>query len=415
MVSDATERVPPESRRLAEAVLKKGPWPKFYFTKNGKGGIRRKTYLDNVGGVPPTNLWEYKDVGHTDEAKKELKAIFGGDVPFDTPKPTRLIERILQIASDEDSIVLDSFAGSGTTAHAVLNANAKDGGTRRFVLIEMCDYADSVTAERVKRVGGAFSFYELGPELMIGGVLNEAVPTEAIREYVWYNETRGAGGTASVPSAADTDATERVPPVVGVVSDATERVSPGLEDLTSIPEGTKISTGSDSGGTSPDVADMAKSAEVQGDRYDEEVNNRPEANPLAALGVEMAGVYRVDEQFADEVAELRLPQFVLVEDAGLFGNRLEKILLTPESLLDGFTLDGKDATIPFSTSVADEVKVIDLAEKGEAVLKSKQMSPQEMAYLTSQLSGCEDLGRGAAAASGTLRVPPLHERPFFLV
>ena len=141
-----------ESKKSAEAVLKRGQWPKFYFTKNGKGGIRRKTYLENVGGVPPTNLWEYKDVGHTDEAKKELKAIFGGDVPFDTPKPTRLVERILQIAADKDSIVLDSFAGSGTTAHAVLNANAKDGGTRRFVLVEMMDYAESVTAERVKRV-----------------------------------------------------------------------------------------------------------------------------------------------------------------------------------------------------------------------------------------------------------------------
>lgn len=203
-----------ESKKSAEAVLKRGQWPKFYFTKNGKGGIRRKTYLENVGGVPPTNLWEYKDVGHTDEAKKELKAIFGGDVPFDTPKPTRLIERILQIAADKDSIVLDSFAGSGTTAHAVLNANAKDGGTRRFVLVEMMDYAESVTAERVKRVLGGprsvaadavgtdatervppegFGFYELGPQLMVDGVLNEEVPTEKIREYVWYTETKGAG------------------------------------------------------------------------------------------------------------------------------------------------------------------------------------------------------------------------------
>ena len=215
-----------ESKKSAEAVLKRGQWPKFYFTKNGKGGIRRKTYLENVGGVPPTNLWEYKDVGHTDEAKKELKAIFGGDVPFDTPKPTRLIERILQIAADKDSIVLDSFAGSGTTAHAVINANAKDGGSRRFVLIEMCDYADGVTAERVKRVVGGprsvaadavgtdatervppegFSFYELGPQLMIDGVLNEDVPTEKIREYVWYTETCGGAGRAALPSDAAND------------------------------------------------------------------------------------------------------------------------------------------------------------------------------------------------------------------
>ena len=73
-------------------------------------------------------------------------------MPFDTPKPYRLIERILQIASDSDSIILDSFAGSGTTAHAVLNMNKADGGHRKFILVEMMDYADSITAERVKRV-----------------------------------------------------------------------------------------------------------------------------------------------------------------------------------------------------------------------------------------------------------------------
>ncbi len=150
--ADARERVPPASRKMAEKVLKEGPWPKFFFSKNGKGGIARKTYLDKVGGIPPTNLWEYKDVGHTDEAKKELMAIFGGKSPFDTPKPVRLIERILKIAADKDAIVLDSFAGSGTTAHAVLKMNAEDGGNRRFILVEMMDYAETVTAERVKRV-----------------------------------------------------------------------------------------------------------------------------------------------------------------------------------------------------------------------------------------------------------------------
>ena len=76
----------------------KGPWPRFYFTKDGYGGIRRKTYLDNVGGKLPTNFWAYSDVGHTDEAKKEVKSLFGGTAPFDTPKPVRLMERILTIA-----------------------------------------------------------------------------------------------------------------------------------------------------------------------------------------------------------------------------------------------------------------------------------------------------------------------------
>ena len=189
----------------AQAVLKRGQWPRFYFTQNGKGGIARKTYLDNVDGPPPTNLWQYADVGHTDEAAKTLKAIFEGKATFDTPKPSRLIERILQIAGDKDTLILDSFAGSGTTAHAVLNMNKADGGSRKFILIEMEDYAESITAERVRRVingygedsksavegtGGDFSFYELGEPLLIGDNLNESVGVEKIREYIWYTETK---------------------------------------------------------------------------------------------------------------------------------------------------------------------------------------------------------------------------------
>ena len=193
------------SRKKATAVLKKGPWPKYFFSKGGKGGIARKTYLTQVEGRVPTNLWPFAEVGHTDEAKKELMAIFGGRSPFDTPKPTRLVERILQIATREDSLVLDSFAGSGTTAHAVLRRNRADSGRRRFVLIEMMDYAESITAERVRRViggygtgsraaaplGGGFGFYELGPALLhADGTLNEAVGTQRLREYVYYTETR---------------------------------------------------------------------------------------------------------------------------------------------------------------------------------------------------------------------------------
>ena len=193
------------SAAQAQAVYERGQWPRFFFTKGGQGGIRRKTYLENVGGRLPTNLWPYTEVGHTDEAKKGLMAIFGGRVPFNTPKPIRLIERILQIASDKDSIILDSFAGSGTTAHAVLNMNEQDGGNRTFILVEMEDYADTTTAERVKRVisgygegknavegtGGDFSFYELGEPLLLDAEhLNEAVGIEKIREYVWFMETK---------------------------------------------------------------------------------------------------------------------------------------------------------------------------------------------------------------------------------
>ena len=188
----------------AQKVLKRGQWPRFYFTQNGKGGIRRKTYLNNVDGPPPTNLWQYTDVGHTDEATKTLKAIFEGKATFETPKPSRLIERILQIAGDKETLILDSFAGSGTTAHAVLNMNKADGGHRKFILVEMMDYAESITAERVKRVidgygegksavagtGGGFRFCELGEPLLIDGNLNETVGEEKIREYVWFTETK---------------------------------------------------------------------------------------------------------------------------------------------------------------------------------------------------------------------------------
>lgn len=193
------------SSQKAKKVYERGQWPRFYFTSGGKGGIRRKTYMESVGGKPATNYWPFSETGHTDEAKKDLLSIFGGKVTFDTPKPARLIERVLTIAASPDSIVLDSFAGSGTTAHAVLNMNKADDGNRKFILVEMMDYADSITAERVKRVidgygegkkavegtGGNFSYYELGPVLLLpDGNLNEEVGPQKIREYVYYMETK---------------------------------------------------------------------------------------------------------------------------------------------------------------------------------------------------------------------------------
>lgn len=124
---------------------------------------------------------------------------------FDTPKPPRLIERILHIVGDTDAVILDSFAGSGTTAHAVLNMNKADGGNRKFILIEREDYTDSITAERVKRVingygegksavegtGGSFSFYELGERLRLeNGALNPDMDIRSIRGYIWHTETK---------------------------------------------------------------------------------------------------------------------------------------------------------------------------------------------------------------------------------
>ena len=167
--------------------------------------IIHKLYLADLDGKVPENLWSRGIAGTTRQANAELKQLFDGKAPFDTPKPTALVERILQIATDKDSIVLDSFAGSGTTAHAVLKQNAEDGGNRRFILVEMEDYAESITAERVQRViagygegknavpgtGGGFSFYELGePLLFADGNLNEAVGAARIREYVWHRETK---------------------------------------------------------------------------------------------------------------------------------------------------------------------------------------------------------------------------------
>ncbi len=192
------------SAAKAQQVYDQGPWPKFFFSKGGKGGIARKTYLDNVGGKLPTNFWPFVDTGHTDEAKKEMLSIFNGRATFDTPKPRRLLEYVLTVAGDKETLILDSFAGSGTTAHAVLNMNKADGGNRKFILIEMMDYAESITAERVKRVingygsgkkaiegtGGSFSYYELGEPLMNGNMLNEDVGVEKIREYVYFTDTK---------------------------------------------------------------------------------------------------------------------------------------------------------------------------------------------------------------------------------
>jgi adenine-specific DNA-methyltransferase len=123
----------------------------------GEGGLndvpRFKRFLTEVqGGVVPQTLWFHEEVGHNQGAKQALKEMFPNDITtFQTPKPLQLIERVLAIAAQADAIILDSFAGSGTTAHAVLKANAKDNGNRKFILVEGEEYADKLTAERVRR------------------------------------------------------------------------------------------------------------------------------------------------------------------------------------------------------------------------------------------------------------------------
>lgn len=182
---------------------------RIWFGKDGSNVPSIKRFLKDVQqGVVPVTLWFRNEIGDNQEAKKTLKSVFGkGTFPFETPKPKRLINRILQIATDENDIVLDSFAGSGTTAHAVQNLNKEDGGNRKFILVEMEDYADPITAERVKRVmkgygkgkkktegtGGNFDYYQLGQPLFDeNDLLNEEVEESRIREYVWYSETKTA-------------------------------------------------------------------------------------------------------------------------------------------------------------------------------------------------------------------------------
>lgn len=170
---------------------------------------RIKRFLAEVKqGLVPETIWTYKEVGHTQEAKKELLALFGADFQtFTTLKPTRLLERILRVGTEEDSLVLDAFAGSGTTAEAVLRKNAEDGGNRRFIVIECEEYADSITAERVRRVingvssakneslrnglDASFSYFELGKPLELENILNgEILPQYSeLARYVFYTAT----------------------------------------------------------------------------------------------------------------------------------------------------------------------------------------------------------------------------------
>lgn len=165
---------------------------RFYLSKNGVIYYRRdnreshyiQTVLEKMG-TTETNKYMLEEMGIT----------------FDFPKPFSLVQFLLSIYSDKDSIILDSFSGTGTTAHAVLNLNKQDGGNRKFILVEMCDYAENITAERVRRVisgygdnegtGGGFSFYELGAEVFDSktGLLNNDADIEKIREYVWFSET----------------------------------------------------------------------------------------------------------------------------------------------------------------------------------------------------------------------------------
>ena len=167
----------------------------LYFGRSGKSQPNKKTYLAEVkAGKTVGSLWPYHEVGSTHQANEELASVMGKGI-FNNPKGTKLIQRVFQTANlSSDDIVLDSFAGSGTTAHAVLDFNKEDGGNRKFILIECEDYADSITAERVRRVikgvpdarddalreglGGSFTYCTLGKPIEIEAMLTgEALPS----------------------------------------------------------------------------------------------------------------------------------------------------------------------------------------------------------------------------------------------
>lgn len=155
---------------------------------------------DYAREVPPNFIDVKIGVETTENAGKSLAVIFQSKV-FDYPKPESLIEYLVNFLCNKNDIILDSFAGSGTTAHAVLNLNKQDGGNRKFILVEMEDYAERITAERVKRVingygttegtGGSFDYYELGAPMFLEGegqYLNEDQLEENIRKYIYYTE-----------------------------------------------------------------------------------------------------------------------------------------------------------------------------------------------------------------------------------
>lgn len=133
---------------------------RIWFGENGEAVPSVKKFLSEVkDGMTPMTVWTYEEVGHTQDAKKEIKEIFPkSKLPFETPKPTKLMEKILSLKNNPNAIILDSFAGTASTAHAVLKLNAKDGGNRKFIMVEMEDYADSITAERMKKVIKGYDF-----------------------------------------------------------------------------------------------------------------------------------------------------------------------------------------------------------------------------------------------------------------
>ena len=194
-------------RYSIETLKKADEENRIWFGAKGDAVPRMKKFLSEMkDGVTPKSIWLYNEVGSNDDAKKPIKELFGDNL-FATPKPVELIKRIITLSTNENDIILDSFAGSGTTAHAVLELNKDDGGNRKFILVEQEDYANAITAERVRRVikgvktaksdllkkgtGGSFSYFELGDTIEMESLLrgkNLPSYTEFAR-YLFYTST----------------------------------------------------------------------------------------------------------------------------------------------------------------------------------------------------------------------------------
>ena len=169
------------------------PYEKVYFVEGSVKKLKERSII--------------YELVNTGDASNELKNIFGVKDIFENPKPSELIKYFLTYTTDTNSIILDSFSGSGTTSHAVLSLNKEDGGNRKFILVECEDYADKITAERVRRVikgvpgakdeklknglGGSFSYFELGEPIEMQSILEgKNLPSYIdLARYVFYTAT----------------------------------------------------------------------------------------------------------------------------------------------------------------------------------------------------------------------------------
>ena len=169
----------------------------LFFGKKGQNVPRLKKYLSEVkSGMVSNSILVTDEVGSTQSATQAVNSIMGGNV-FNSPKSVGLIQHIILLTTGPDDIILDSFSGSGTTAHAVLALNKAGGGNRKFILVECEDYADTITAERVRRVingvenasdktlkeglGGSFIYCTLGEPTEIEGMLTgKSLPSYSV-------------------------------------------------------------------------------------------------------------------------------------------------------------------------------------------------------------------------------------------